>query len=138
MYYPFLFAIVSFLVKLEDHNPVLPRIVLALALGTRLQGKCDNKFVIIGRSLCHVHAGRHAVQVMRNQVFTHFTVSTLFEFANSYLLRNESKYTQMFFFIGLNVQFVVRHKQRLNFLELGLALLLVVVLKERLFNFFVL
>jgi hypothetical protein len=130
LYYPFLFAIVSFLVKLEDHNPVLPRIVLALALGTRLQGKCDNEFVIIGRSLCHVHAGRHAVQVMRNQVFTHFTVSTLFEFANSYLLRNESKYTKMFFFIVFHLEFVVRHQHRRIPLFVGHSLLLVIVLSK--------
>jgi hypothetical protein len=71
-------------------------------------------------------------------MLAHLTVSTLFQFANCYLPGNKSKDAEMFFFIGFNVQFVVRHKQRFNLLKLGLALLLVVVLEESLFYFFVL
>jgi len=101
-----------------------------------LQGKSDDQFIIIGGTLSYVHAGRHAIQLYRAQVLTDFTVSTLLEFADSYLARNKGEDAQVFLFILLNFHVIVRHKQRLYFLFL-LVLWLVVLREERFFCFLV-
>ena len=64
-------------------------------------------------------------------MLTDFTVSTLLEFANAYLSRDECENTEMLFLVRLShVQFVVRHEHRRIFLFVSLSLLLVIVLTK--------